>query len=212
MPIVSFLNQKGGVGKTTLCVNIARDFKLRGRKTLLVDTDPQGSALDWHARSDGELMDMVCLSKPTLNKDVPKFTEMYDWIFIDGIGKIDEMASSAIACSDVVLIPVHPSPYDIWSTKKIIELVRARQIIAFDQPKASFIVSMQISNTNLSKDVKSQLEEYGLSVLNGRTCTRVAYAECLDKGLTIHEWNDQKALSEIKQLALEIEDIANGVT
>lgn len=212
MPIVSFLNQKGGVGKTTLCLNIARDFKLRGKKTLLVDTDPQGSALDWHVRSDGELIDMVCLSKPTLNKDVPKFKEMYDWIFIDGIGKIDEMASSAIACSDVVLIPVHPSPYDIWSTKKIIELVKSRQIIADEQPKASFIVSMQINNTNLSKEVKSQLEEYGFPVMNGRTCTRVAYAECLNNGSTIHEWDDLKALQEIKQLSLEIEEFAHGIT
>lgn len=83
--IISILNQKGGTGKTTLAVNIAREYTTRDFKTLLVDSDEQGSALRWHEESGGELIDLTCLPVNTLHKDVMKFTDFYDRIIIDGI-------------------------------------------------------------------------------------------------------------------------------
>lgn len=209
MPIVSFLNQKGGVGKTTLAINITREFTLKGKKTLLVDTDPQGSAMDWHERSNGDLIDLVCLSKPTLRKDVIKFKPMYEWIFIDGIGKIDAMTSSAIACSDLVLIPIQPSAVDVWSSQKVVQLVEERRAITAGSPDAFFIISQDLINTNLSKNIDELLAEYMFPAFKSRTYARVAFAESIMRGKTVHDWNDKKALYEIEQLGNEIKNLCS---
>ena len=82
--IISILNEKGGVGKTTLAINLARAFKLYGFKTLLVDSDRQGSSRDWHENGDGEMLEVIGLDRPTLDKDIQKFKKSYDVIFIDG--------------------------------------------------------------------------------------------------------------------------------
>ena len=83
--IIALLNQKGGVGKTTLSVNLAAALALSGKRTLLVDADPQGSALDWQAARRGEtLFPVVGMAKPTLHKDVPGLASGYEHVVIDG--------------------------------------------------------------------------------------------------------------------------------
>ena len=68
--VVAVLNQKGGVGKTTLATHLARALQLKGAKVLLIDSDPQGSARDWHAAGEGKLISVVGLDRPTLDKDL----------------------------------------------------------------------------------------------------------------------------------------------
>ena len=112
--IISILNQKGGTGKTTLAVNMARAYTKRSFKTLLVDSDSQGSALRWHEESGGDLIDLTCLPVTTLDKDVVKFKDRYERIIIDGIPRVSPLTICAIKAANVVLIPVQPSTYDIW--------------------------------------------------------------------------------------------------
>jgi len=122
--IISILNQKGGTGKTTLAVNIAREYTKRTMKTLLVDSDSQGSALRWHEESGGELIDLTCLPVTTLDKDVIKFKDRYERIIIDGIPRVSPLTVCAIKAADVVLIPVQPSPYDVWATEDLVRLIK----------------------------------------------------------------------------------------
>src|SRR5271156_4554339 len=125
--IISILNQKGGTGKTTLAVNIAREYTKRNIKTLLVDSDGQGSTLRWHEESGGELIDLTCLPVTTLDKDVLKFNDRYQRIIIDGVPSVSPLTICAIKAADIVLIPVQPSPYDIWATEDLVRLVKQRQ-------------------------------------------------------------------------------------
>ena len=95
--IISLLNQKGGVGKTTLSVHMATAFSLSGASVLLVDADPQGSALDWAAsRTENPLFPVIGLPKGNLHKELPAHTERYDYIIIDGPPRVNELARSAI--------------------------------------------------------------------------------------------------------------------
>ena len=112
--IIAVLNQKGGAGKTTLSTNLARALQLGGDKVLLVDSDPQGSARDWNAAGNGELLPVIGLDRPTLAKDIQAIRDNQDWIIIDGAPQIAELAVAAIKCADLILIPVQPSPYDVW--------------------------------------------------------------------------------------------------
>lgn len=206
--IISILNQKGGVGKTTLAVNIARSLTRNGLKTLLVDSDAQGSAQRWHERSGGELIDMTCLCMNTLEKDIQKYVGLYDRIIIDGIPRISPLTMCAIACSDKIFIPVQPSPYDIWATEELVRSVKDRTVITSGKLKSAFIVSRKIVGTNLGKEVETELSKMELATLRHGTCQRVAYATSVQNGLTVldGEYYGTEACKEIEQITQAIEE------
>lgn len=204
--IISLINTKGGSGKTTIAVNLARALNLRNLNTLLVDSDPQGSARDWHAQSDGKFLNVIGLDRPTLDKDIHKISYGYDYILVDGAPHLSLHATKAIICSDLVLIPVQPSPYDVWATKDIVAQIKERQAITNGSPKAAFIVSRQIVNTKIGKEVRETLNEYELPVFNSGTFQRVIYPTSAAIGLSVFdiEGSSQEAPNEINNIVDEI--------
>src|SRR3954454_13805761 len=115
MTIISLLNPKGGSGKTTLSTQIARAFHERGAKVLLVDSDPQGSASDWHAAREDNPVPLLAYDRPENMKVLPGGAAPYDYVFIDGSAKLEGMIAAAVKVSNAVLIPVLPSSYAIWA-------------------------------------------------------------------------------------------------
>jgi len=94
---------------------------------LLVDADPQGSALAWSAvRTADPLFAVVGMPKPTLHRDLPGIAKDYEAVVIDGAPRVNELGRAAIMASDLVLIPVQPSPYDVWATADIVQLIQRR--------------------------------------------------------------------------------------
>lgn len=90
---------------------------------------------------------------------------------IDGSPQATNLALSAIKAADFVLIPVQPSPYDVWATNDLVELVKQRIEMTDGKLKAAFVVSRAIQNTNIGKEVASVLTEYGLPVLDAKLCS-----------------------------------------
>lgn len=210
--IISILNQKGSTGKTTLAVNITRAYtRSSDVKALLVDSDSQGSALRWHERSGGDLIDLTCLPVSTLDKDVLKFKGRYDRIIIDGIPRISPLTICAIKAADVILIPVQPSPYDIWATEDLVRSVKERIEMTDGKTKAAFIVTRRIKGTNIGKEVYEQLEKLELPVFQWGTHQRVDYATSVERGLTVMDLDYEKseAAKEISLITAEIEEFMN---
>jgi chromosome partitioning protein len=207
--IVSLLNQKGGVGKTTLAISLATAIARRGRRVMLVDADPQGSSLDWMAsRETDALFPVIGLPKPILHRELPKLAEDYDVIVIDGAPRVYDVARSAILTSDVVLIPVQPSPYDVWAAKEIVELVA--EVRGFKENlKAAFVINRKIVNTAIGRDVSEALAEYELPILKAQICQRVGFAESAAHGSTVVEAEPGSlAAQEIEALTNEVVELA----
>ena len=206
MPVISFLNQKGGVGKTTLAVHIADALTRRKHRVLLVDADPQGSALDWAAARQGEpRFPVVGLPKPSIHKELAALSHDYEWVVIDGPPRVYEVARSGIMASDAVFIPVQPSPYDVWAANEILELFRESDVYRPDVKRA-FVINRKIANTAIGRDVNEALAEYKLPVLKAAVCQRVSFADSATLGKTVFDVDpDGQAAKEIMALVQEIE-------
>ena len=203
--IIGVLNQKGGVGKTTVATNLAAVCARAGNRVLLVDADPQGSSMAWSSAREGEpLFPVISMAKPTLHKDLPELASDYDVVIIDGAPRVNDLGRAAILASDIVLIPVQPSPYDVWASADTVQLIKEAQQYKEDL-KAVFVINRRIVNTAIGRDVVSALEQFSFPVLAAGFSQRVIYAESAMQGLSVIEADPKsEAAMEVAQLAAEL--------
>jgi chromosome partitioning protein len=209
--IISVQNQKGGVGKTTLSIHISHALTQKGGKVLLLDADPQGSARDWAAaRQDEPPFALLGLDRPTIHRDLPKIARDYDHVVIDGPPRVTDLARSAIAAADLVLIPVQPSPYDVWACDEVLKLISEATIFK-ENLKSVFVINRKITNTAIGRDVLEALASYDLPVLKAQVSQRVAFAETAASGQTVLETERKGAAAkEIIALVQEILEVGNA--
>ena len=149
---------------------------------------------------------MIGLDRPTLDKDLKSVSDK-DYVVIDGSPQATSLAISAIKAADFILIPVQPSPYDIWATSDLVDLVQQRIEMMDGQLKAAFVVSRAIQNTNIGKEVATALLDYNLPVLETRVMQRVAYPNSAALGKTVFDTESpsSNAIQEITALVSEIQ-------
>lgn len=214
MKIISLINSKGGVGKTTLCINLARYTQIHNNanveeckpKVLLVDADQIGSLKDWHEVGGHKFIDVIAGGK-SLVAQLPFMRMDYDFIFIDTPGRVSEIMSAAIVVSNLVLIPVQPSPFDLWGTSDAIEILEARQAVANQKPPCKFLLNRCRPGTNIAKDVKTHIHTYTHGQIHTNIDERVVFAECIRRGNTVFESGNRLAIESINNAGNEIMEI-----
>ena len=205
MPVISFLNQKGGVGKTTIALHLAFELAKQGT-VLLIDADPQSSSLDWSTqREEKSPFNVMGFPKKVLHREIASLSSGYDWTLIDGPPASTEIATSAISASDLVLIPVQPSPLDTWAAERIIATLSEVRIIK-PHIQARFVVNRLMPNTTLGREVVASLESYpDVSTIPTAIHNRTEYAKAMRLGKTAQETEPTgKAALNIATLANDI--------
>ena len=210
--VVAFVNQKGGVGKTTLSYSYAAEMMNRGKKVILADADPQGSATAWMNRREGDApFPIVGMAKSSLKKNVAGLSKDYDRVVIDGPPSVVDASIQAVQVSDLIVVPVSPSMLDFEASENAFDLISTTQETQRAQGlpvgQAVFVVSRAISKTAIARDVGPALKTFGYPVLKTVIRNLVTMAEMPGEGLSIVEKNphDPSAI-EIRNMTDEIEE------
>lgn len=202
--IICFSSLKGGCGKTSLSVHLAHEIARAGPRVLLIDADSQGSASDWNAsREDKPLFSVVGMAQATIHRDLPELAKGYDHVVIDSPPRMAKIARSAIIASDLVLIPVQPSSYDVWAADETVEIISEAQVTR-PEIKAAFVVNRKIVNTSIGREVTAALKEYEIPTLRTPINQRIVISEASNGGTAQELEPTGKAANEIRLMALDI--------
>lgn len=211
MHVIAVLNQKGGAGKTTIATHLARALQLDGADVLLVDSDPQGSARDWAAVREEQEVTVVGIDRPTIERDL-KNVARKDFVVIDGAPQAADLAVSAIKAASFVLIPVQPSPYDIWATADLVGLIKQRIELTDGALGAAFVISRAIKGTKIGNEIRTALAEYELPILESSITQRVSYPSTASDGVTVFDTEPGGAAAQdMLALMREVKGLLNRV-
>ena len=206
MKILAVMNEKGGSGKTTVALNLATALHRAGRRVVLVDADPQGTARDWRAASpdDADLPDVVALDRPQMLASLKNLAA--DVVVIDTPAKAEAMAAAVVRIARAVLVVIQPSAADIWAAAATVKLIQAKRDVG-GTVQAGFLVNRASGVSKLSKEVMAgDWNEYGVDQLNSVIRNRVSFAQSLSDGLSIYDTQDKAGQAEIDAVLQEIEE------
>lgn len=215
--IIAVVNQKGGSGKTTLSMQLAGSLARRGGRVLVVDADPQGTATRWAASAEDDKpfpASVVGLSAASakVHREVRKFVDDYAYIIIDCPPAADSpVPQSALLVADLALVPVIPSPLDMWAAVGIREVIGNVGDINEDLTPRLVINQLQ-PNTTLAKEALEVLPEFGIDLCETYMRQRQVYRQSAVFGQTVHDFGAKAAaaVEEVEALTDEVLALLDG--
>ena len=203
--VITVAQQKGGSGKTTVSLNLAVGLKSGGSSVAILDTDPQGSLGQWFmARRERLAEEVPDLGFRTASAwgaryEARELAKTHDYVIIDTPPKMGVDGRPAIEVADLVIIPVTPSPLDVWATEPTVELATGEKKVT------AFVMNRVPPRAKISDQIRQKLVENNGKCLNSELGNRVLYAETAALGLGVTEKRHKSAAAqEIAALTSEI--------
>jgi chromosome partitioning protein len=202
--VIAVAQQKGGAGKTTIAVHLAIAFMQRGVRVALIDTDPQASLSAWHKLREkkyGVGYTGVHFSAVTgwrVAAELSRLRREYEYIIIDCPPHTEADTKAVIRAADLVLIPMQPSPTDIWATATTIDFARKEKIPFY------IVMNRVTANSKLARSFSKEISPLLKTTLGNR----VLFASSLLEGLGVSESSpSSQATLEIRSLLEEVSEL-----
>lgn len=201
--VLTIAQQKGGAGKTTLAAHLAVAFLQIGKRVATIDIDPQGSLSHWHeARRKGGADESLTHSQIAgwrTAGEVERLARSHDLVLLDSPPHAETEARLAVRAARLVIIPVQPSPMDIWATQPTIDLAAAEKVpvlLVLNRvpPRARFV-----------GEIVRDMRETGSEIADTQLGNRVSFASALIAGRGVTETSrGSRAAQEVRDLAREV--------
>ena len=202
--IISFVNQKGGVGKTTAAINLAISLKRKNYNLVFIDADPQGSAVQWHSIEGNKSFEILHHPSPIQADDIKQLSVDYDYVIIDAPPAIGDISKAILAATDLAIVPLSPSALDVWScwgTLKMIDEIRPLN----PEIEVKLLINRKIPGTRIGRDAREVMEKFQMNVFDTELCQRVAFIDAMTSGVSVMQYAPHsKAAGEIERLCEEI--------
>jgi len=203
--VVTIAQQKGGAGKTTLAIHLAVAWSMAGRSVAMVDIDPQGSLSEWYRTRIGVLSDAdaglthLQVAGWRVQKEVERLAKAHDVVVVDSPPHAETEAKIAVRAADLVVVPVQPSPMDLWATRPTLDLAKV------EKRPVLLVLNRVPSRGKLVDAVSARAAELGVPVADATVGNRIGFAGALLEGLTLMETERRsKGAEEVEELAAEI--------
>lgn len=185
--VIAVVNQKGGAGKTTVAMLLAGSLGERGARVLVADADPQNTASHW-AGISGEFpaeVEDVSGDEGKLHKQLRKRVDDFDYIVIDSPpAATAPVTHSALKAAHLALVPIVPSPLDIWAAARIRDAIF--EVMQKNPALQARVVLNQLQpNTLMSREILALLPQFGVPLLSATLRQRTVYRECAAQGVTV---------------------------
>lgn len=207
--IVSVSGHKGGIGKSTVAINLAAEAVARGLRTLLVDADPQASILTWHAsaaRVTGQPLPTVVAMGADLHRadQLPQFLPAFDLVVIDGPAKLGDVQRAALWVADLAIFPCGPSAFEAWAlgdSLSVLEAARQQR----PELDAALLITRSQPRTALGRQAREMLQQTGVPVLKTTLAYRITYQEAAATGKSVSAYAPaSEASREVRNLFDEV--------
>lgn len=196
MHVIAIVSQKGGVGKSTLAVHLATEASAQGQRVLLLDLDPQGSAMEWASRRGDLPPDVSGANPASIGKEIERARgESYDLVIVDTAPHADHAALQAARAADLVAIPCRPSTFDIAAISATLDLCKLAN------KQALVVINAAPIRSRVTTEAEEAITEKGGKVSPVVIRQRVAFQHCMIDGRTAGEFEpDGAAAREITRL------------
>jgi len=201
---IAIAQQKGGAGKTTIAVQLAIAWAAQGLNVAMLDVDPQGSLSAWFTTrpEDAALPGQLTAAEVQgwkLSTEIDRLKQNYDLLIIDTPPHAETDARVAVRAASLILVPVQPSPMDLWATKPTLELARK------EKSQALLVLNRVPARNKLADSIRAKIAEEGLPLAETQLGNRSAFAASLMEGKGVVETQPKGAAAlEILTLADEI--------
>jgi chromosome partitioning protein len=188
MPIVAVVNQKGGAGKSTVSVHLARWLLKRKQSVVVVDADAQQSSSKWLSRLEQDISCKVVQNSDELLDELPKLSDAYTWVVVDGPAALSETTRATILGADLAIVPCQPTGVDLESASDTVRLVQQAQRIRRGDPRAVMFVNRAVKGTRLKDEAIEVLRLFpGVTVLDKVIHQRQIIADCFGQNSTVFD-------------------------
>ncbi len=202
--IISVVNQKGGVGKTTIAINLGIGMARRNYKVGFLDTDPQGTASQWQSIEGNLGFEVRRHPSPVSFGDLTDEDRNHGFLIIDTPPAIGGITRSVLALADLAIIPLAPSVLDIWSSRTTIGMIEEAKK-ANPGLQGRLLVSRKIPRTRLGREGREAIAALEMDLFKTEISQRIAYVESMIAGVSVFQYAPKsEASKEIDELCEEI--------